>query len=91
MSATRRLVLGALCAAAAVTLATCAPRPEPWVKPGAQEAELRRDLAACAREATGEGPFHFRAWAGDYETTRARIAARKAMCMRARGWTLAAG
>jgi len=85
MFATRRPIRSALCAAT-VALSTCAPPPQPWVKPGASGTELRRDLAECEREATGEGPFHFRAWAGDYEAARTRTEERKAACMQGRGW-----
>jgi hypothetical protein len=60
---------------------------EPWVKPGATTAQLRRDLADCERVATGTTPFHF--WALDlsYERARDRMVERKAECMKGRGWT----
>ena len=59
---------------------------EPWVKPGATTAQLRRDLADCERVATGPTPFHFWALGLSYEGARDRIAERKAECMKERGW-----
>jgi hypothetical protein len=59
---------------------------EPWVKPGATTAQLRRDLADCERVATGPTPFHFWALGLSYEAARNRIAGRKAACMMERGW-----
>lgn len=49
-------------------------------------AELRRDLADCERQATGPGPFHFKALSEDYETARDRIARERERCMGDRGW-----
>jgi hypothetical protein len=91
LAAGRHATGWALWLVAVGALAACASKPpEPWTKPGVSEAELRRDLAECERDATGEGPFHFKAWAADWETTRARIEQRKRTCMEARGWRLAA-
>lgn len=74
-----------LCAACLIALFGC-QAPEPWTKPGATDAELRRDLADCEREATGPGPFHFEALNETYEAARDRIAEAKSACMKARGW-----
>ena len=60
---------------------------EPWVRPGATTAQLRRDLADCERVATGPKPFHFSALSLSYERARDRIVERKAECMKGRGWT----
>ncbi len=49
-------------------------------------AELRRDLADCERQATGPGPFRFKALSEDYETARDRIARERDRCMEERGW-----
>ncbi len=48
--------------------------------------ELRRDLADCERQATGPGPFRFKALSEDYETARDRIARERDRCMEDRGW-----
>jgi hypothetical protein len=64
----------------------CQTRPAEWTKPGAVSADLRRDLADCEREGTGQPPFHFWALNEDYESARDRVSRVKHECMAARGW-----
>jgi hypothetical protein len=64
----------------------CQSPPTEWTKPGATSADLRRDLADCEREGTGQPPFHFWALSESYETARDRIGRLKNECMAARGW-----
>jgi len=72
-----------------VALAAC--QTEPWTKPSATAAELRRDLADCERVATGPPPFHFWALNESYEGARERVVARRSACMTGRGWQRATG
>ena len=67
-------------------LAGCQPHAAEWTKPGATDADLRRDLADCEREGTGRPPFHFWALNESYESARERIGRLKNECMAARGW-----
>ncbi|MGO8917646.1 MAG: hypothetical protein ACLQJR_17210 [Stellaceae bacterium] len=73
-----------------LALSGCQTQPADWTKPGATDADLRRDLADCEREGTGRPPFHFWALNEGYETARDRIAPVKNECMAARGWRRAA-
>lgn len=67
-------------------LGGCQAPSEGWTKPGASAADRTRDLADCARVATGPPPFHFWALGYDYADARDRIARLKSGCMVARGW-----
>ena len=70
----------------ALSLPGCETRSTEWTKAGATAADLRRDLADCEREGTGEPPWHFWALTMSYEAARDRIARVKNECMEARGW-----
>ena len=71
-------------------LSGCQPHAPEWTKPGASEADLRRDLADCEREGTGQPPFRFWALNETYESARDRITRVKRACMEERGWQMAA-
>src|SRR5260221_5121684 len=75
-----------LCIAAILAIGGCAPSRADWTRPGMTGAEFRRDLADCERQATGPGPFRFKALSEDYETARDRIARERDRCMEERGW-----
>src|SRR5260370_41958941 len=65
-----------LCITAILAIGGCAPSPADWTRPGMTGVELRRDLADCERQATGPGPFRFKALSEDYETARDQIGPR---------------
>jgi hypothetical protein len=84
---TRRTARAALFAMFAVTLAACHTTRVVWSKPGADQAELQSDLAACQDEAHAAANSNVSEPASSYDipsaTTRQQVS-----CMLRRGWRL---